>query len=98
MTYQPLGNTIQHTNTQINFMGLGDTSKFENQQPLMQTWQTHGNMNQTLNLNNQSMLGFNRVMVIQNKYVELEATNRGLKEQLAAQDLEVRNLSTLLEK
>jgi len=46
------------------------------------TWQSRGSLDQTLNLinPNQSVLGFNRVMLIQNKYVELEAANRGLKE------------------
>jgi hypothetical protein len=91
MTMLPLQNTLQQTNMQANLGGLGETKAFD------QTWKTHGGGNQTLNMNN-SMLGFNRVMVIQNKYVELEAANRTLKEEKAQMELELRNLGNLLEK
>lgn len=73
---------------------------------MQNTWQSRGELNQTLNLNmtaqpqgsNATALGFNRVMLIQNKYVELEAANRALKEQNTAQEVELRNLANLLEK
>jgi len=102
LTYAPLGfnNTLQQTHSQLGLAGLGET------QPMQNTWQSRGELNQTLNLNmtaqphgsNATALGFNRVMLIQNKYVELEAANRALKEQNTAQEVELRNLANLLEK
>lgn len=100
LTYAPLGfnNTLQQTHSQLGLGGLGDTQAFHN------TWQSRGELNQTVNLNtnmtgaNATALGFNRVMLIQNKYVELEAANRALKEQNTTQEVELRNLSNLLDK